>query len=107
MTAVIAAAGLVLAWLAGASLADLEFVQFHPTALDLPGQPAYLLSETLRGEGAQVVNRQGEPIVDPLLPRDQLSRALAGYARDHGPVFPLAQASQCRIGSSAFRVTRG
>src|SRR5207248_2278676 len=41
--------GLWLSWQAGASLADLEFVQFHPTALNVPGVPSYLLSEALRG----------------------------------------------------------
>ncbi|MDE3077684.1 MAG: FAD-binding protein, partial [Chloroflexota bacterium] len=79
--------GLMLAWQAGASLADLEFVQFHPTALDAPGRPAFLLSEALRGEGAQVVNASGEPVVDPLLPRDCLARAILRYRRDRGPVF--------------------
>src|SRR5205085_9144644 len=54
--------GLSLAWCAGASLADLELVQFHPTALDLPGQPAFLLSEALRGEGALVVDAGGRPV---------------------------------------------
>ena len=44
--------GIALAWHAGAALSDLEFVQFHPTALDMPGHPARLLTEALRGEGA-------------------------------------------------------
>lgn len=80
-------AGLALAWAAGASLADLEFVQFHPTALALPGRPAFLLSEALRGEGARVVDAAGTPVVDPLLPRDRLARALARHLRERGPVF--------------------
>ncbi len=79
--------GLALAWEAGASLADLEFVQFHPTALDLPGHPAFLLSEALRGEGAWVVNAAGEPVCDPLLPRDVVARAIHRYRRQQGPVF--------------------
>lgn len=79
--------GLALAWRAGASLADLEFVQFHPTALLLPGRPAHLLTEALRGEGARVVDARERPILDPLLPRDQLARAIARYRRDHGPVY--------------------
>jgi L-aspartate oxidase len=79
--------GLALAWQAGASLADLEFVQFHPTALILPGRPAFLLTEALRGEGALVVDAAERPIVDPLLPRDVLARAVARHRRDHGPVF--------------------
>ncbi len=69
-------AGLILAYHAGASLADLEFVQFHPTALSAPGRPALLLSEALRGEGARLVNAHGDEVVNPLLPRDVLARAL-------------------------------
>jgi L-aspartate oxidase len=80
-------AGLALAWRAGASLADLEFVQFHPTALILPGKPAFLLTEALRGEGGQLVDDQERPIVDPLLPRDVVARAVARHRRDHGPVY--------------------
>ena len=80
-------AGLALALRAGATLADLEFVQFHPTALVLPGRPAYLLSEALRGEGALVVDAQERPIVDPLLARDIVARAVARHRRDVGPVY--------------------
>jgi L-aspartate oxidase len=79
--------GLALAWWAGASLADLEFVQFHPTALALPDRPAYLLSEALRGEGALLVDAGRRPVVDPLLPRDVVARAIARHLREHGPVY--------------------
>jgi len=79
--------GLALAYRAGATLADLEFVQFHPTALVLPDRPAYLLSEALRGEGALVVDAQERPIVDPLLARDIVARAVARHRRDVGPVY--------------------
>ncbi len=79
--------GLALAWRAGASLADLEFVQFHPTALVLPDRPAFLLTEALRGEGARVVDADERPIVDPLLARDVVARAVARHRRDHGPVY--------------------
>jgi L-aspartate oxidase len=79
--------GLVLAWSAGATLADLEFVQFHPTALALPGHPAYLLSEALRGEGALLVDDQLRQVADPLLPRDRVARAVARHWREHGPVY--------------------
>jgi L-aspartate oxidase len=68
--------GLALAYQAGAALADLEFVQFHPTALSLEGAPALLLSEALRGEGARLVDEDDRDIVNPLLPRDVLARAL-------------------------------
>ena len=79
--------GLMLAYQAGASLADLEFVQFHPTALDVQGQPAFLLSEALRGEGALLVDTQGREVVDPLLPRDVVARALHRHLRTARPVF--------------------
>jgi L-aspartate oxidase len=72
--------GLALAWQAGAALADLEFVQFHPTALAAPGTP--LISEAVRGEGALLVDELGERFmleVDPraeLAPRDVVARAV-------------------------------
>jgi L-aspartate oxidase len=79
--------GHYLAWMAGAALADMEFVQFHPTALLMPGRPAYLLSEALRGDGALLLDEHDREIVDPLLPRDVVARAIAQHRRDHGPVF--------------------
>ncbi|HEY8601350.1 MAG TPA: FAD-dependent oxidoreductase [Thermomicrobiales bacterium] len=79
--------GLALAYRAGATLADLEFVQFHPTALVLPGQAAFLLTEALRGEGAQLVDAAERPVVDPLLARDIVARAVARHRRDVGPVY--------------------
>ncbi len=70
--------GLVLAYRAGAALADLEFVQFHPTALLDDG---FLLSEALRGEGAVLVDDDGSRFTDELAPRDVVARAIA--ARGH------------------------
>jgi L-aspartate oxidase len=66
--------GLVLAYGAGAALADLEFVQFHPTALLDDG---FLLSEALRGEGALLVDDDGSRFTDELAPRDVVARAIA------------------------------
>jgi L-aspartate oxidase len=75
--------GIALAAQAGAELADMEFYQFHPTALSLPGVPRFLLSEALRGEGAYLRNDRGERFMEryhPLLelaPRDVVARAMA------------------------------
>ncbi|HYN01618.1 MAG TPA: L-aspartate oxidase [Vicinamibacteria bacterium] len=74
--------GLALAWRAGARLADLEFVQFHPTALDVGADPMPLLTEALRGAGATLVDADGRRLlVDAgpqaeLLARDVVARAL-------------------------------
>ena len=86
--------GITLGYLAGARVVDLEFVQFHPTALDVAGAPRYLLSEALRGEGARLVNRHGERFMieyDPagdLAPRDRVARAIVlEAARTGGPIY--------------------
>jgi L-aspartate oxidase len=68
--------GLAMALRAGVAAADIEFVQFHPTALHHPVMPRPLLSEALRGEGALLVDHQGERFVDELLPRDVVSQAM-------------------------------
>jgi L-aspartate oxidase len=74
--------GIAMALRAGAVLQDMEFVQFHPTALYLPSSPPFLLSEAMRGEGAQLRNNKGEifmPRYHPLgalAPRDIVSRAI-------------------------------
>ncbi len=70
--------GLLLGQAAGAALADLEFVQFHPTALrDDNGHDGFLLSEALRGAGATLLDDGGERFVDELAPRDVVARAVA------------------------------
>ena len=75
-------AGIAIAARAGARLADLEFVQFHPTALDVPSDPLPLVTEALRGEGARLVDETGARMmagVDPALelaPRDVVARAV-------------------------------
>ncbi len=84
--------GVAMAWRAGAQVADMEFVQFHPTALHLEGAPRFLLSEALRGEGAVLRNRIGEAFMEryhemrDLAPRDVVSRAIvAEMARTDSP----------------------
>jgi L-aspartate oxidase len=75
-------AGLVLASEAGAALADLEFMQFHPTALFSPGDmDGFLVTEAVRGEGARLLNAAGERFVDELAPRDQVARAIHDQLR--------------------------
>jgi L-aspartate oxidase len=73
--------GLALAWLAGAEILDPEFVQFHPTAIDIGADPAPLATEALRGEGSRLVDAAGQPVVDhpagDLAPRDVVARAIA------------------------------
>ena len=77
--------GVALAWRAGAKLRDLEFVQFHPTALSQPGAPHFLISEAVRGEGAHLVDAEGKRFAfdyDPrgeLAPRDVVSRAIFSH----------------------------
>ena len=68
--------GIALALAAGATLADLEFMQFHPTALD-DGKPGRaLLTEALRGDGATLVDEKGERFVDELAPRHVVAKAI-------------------------------
>jgi len=81
--------GVAMAWMAGAEVRDLEFVQFHPTALMLPGAPHFLISEAVRGEGARLCELDGRSPVahlagGDLAPRDQVSRALAHRMQELG-----------------------
>jgi len=85
--------GLALAALAGAEIRDPEFVQFHPTAIDIGIDPAPLATEALRGEGAHLVDSRGQPFMDrfhpagDLAPRDVVARAIAAETRRGGQVF--------------------
>ena len=86
--------GIALAFHAGARVADLEFVQFHPTALHRAGAPRFLISEALRGEGARLVNDRGEAFMTrhhpdgDLAPRDVVARGIAREVEHSGgPVF--------------------
>ena len=69
-------AGLLLAAAAGATLADLELVQFHPTAVVGNGADGFLVTEAIRGEGARLLDAAGERFVDELAPRDEVARAV-------------------------------
>jgi L-aspartate oxidase len=79
-------AGPVLASLAGADLADLEFCQFHPTALAMPGTPhdGVLITEAIRGEGAKLLGADGERFTDELAPRDAVTAAILEKMRVEG-----------------------
>ena len=86
--------GAAVAYRAGARVADMEFVQFHPTVLDVEGAPRFLLSEALRGEGARLVNAEGEAFMlnyhpsGDLAPRDVVARSIVRESqRTNGPVY--------------------
>ena len=74
--------GIAMAYRAGAEMMDMEFFQFHPTAFALEGAPRFLMSESLRGEGAWLVNERGERFMEryhaglELAPRDVVARAI-------------------------------
>jgi L-aspartate oxidase len=76
-------AGMVLAHAAGAALADLEMMQFHPTAVVATnGADGFLVTEAVRGEGALLLDAGGERFVDELAPRDEVALAVARRMRD-------------------------
>jgi L-aspartate oxidase len=80
--------GIALSWKAGAAIEDLEFIQFHPTALKFYGSPCFLISEALRGEGAVLVDKNGESPVKhlengDLATRDQVSRAIMNNMQEN------------------------
>lgn len=82
--------GVAMAWRSGAVLRDLEFFQFHPTALTKPGAPRFLISEAVRGEGAHLVDEAGERFAfayhpaGELAPRDVVSRAIFSHLQKTG-----------------------
>jgi L-aspartate oxidase len=85
--------GVAMAYRAGAAIRDLEFVQFHPTALQLPGVPTFLISEAVRGEGAILRDAagrafmQGQHALADLAPRDVVARAIARQMQADGRDF--------------------
>jgi len=82
--------GMAMAYFAGAEIADMEFIQFHPTALSVEGAPRFLLSEAMRGEGGVLRNLQGERFMGryddrlELAPRDIVSRSIVAEMRRTG-----------------------
>jgi len=97
--------GVAIAWRAGAIIRDMEFIQFHPTALAIPNAPRFLISEAVRGEGAHLIDAQGDRFAfnyDPkgeLAPRDVVSRAIFKHLQitkeptvflDLSPIAPAA-----------------
>ncbi len=82
--------GMAMAYFAGAEMADMEFVQFHPTALSLENAPRFLLSEAMRGEGGILRNKAGERFMKnyderlELAPRDIVSRSIVAEMRKTG-----------------------
>lgn len=73
--------GIALAWHAGAKLSDIEFIQFHPSALYIPGEEAFLISEAVRGEGAWLLNQEGERFMQHIHPLAELApRDVVAYA---------------------------
>lgn len=88
--------GVAMAWRSGARLRDLEFVQFHPTALMKAGAPHFLISEAVRGEGAHLVDAEGYRFTfdyhpaGELAPRDVVSRAIYRYVQSKIAVDPSA-----------------
>ncbi len=92
--------GIAVACRAGAVLADMEFVQFHPTTFSLPGAPSFLITEALRGEGAVLRDLNGKrfmqrhhPLAE-LAPRDELSRAIIREMNRRGSGYVFLDATR-------------
>lgn len=87
--------GLAMAYRAGAKIEDMEFIQFHPTALNKNGAPPFLVSEAVRGEGGKLKNSRGERFMhkyhemEDLAPRDIVARAIAKEAEQGGVMLDI------------------
>jgi len=98
--------GVAMAYRAGATLADLEFMQFHPTTLYVAGAPRHLISEAVRGEGATLVDKQGHSIMEgvhalgALATRDIVSRTIIRHLAKTGESHVLLDARA--LGSDGF-----
>ncbi len=104
--------GVAMAYRAGAEISDIEFVQFHPTALHLDGAPRFLLSEALRGEGARLRNIRGETFMEryhemkDLAPRDVVARAIVVEMRRTGAPHVLLDLTHRESGFVSRRFPR-
>ncbi len=76
-----------IAFRAGCILKDMEFIQFHPTAINIPDAPAYLISEAVRGEGAVLIDEDENRFIDELSPRDEVARAIFNKEKEGKQVF--------------------
>jgi L-aspartate oxidase len=104
--------GVAMAYRNGATISDIEFVQFHPTALFAPGAPRFLLSEALRGEGAYLRNASGERFMEryhplkELAPRDVVSRSIVLECRATGDANAFLDLTHFKPGFVAQRFPR-
>ncbi len=104
--------GVAMAWDAGAVISDIEFVQFHPTALHMEGAPRFLLSEALRGEGARLLNSAGERFMEryhrmaELAPRDVVSRSIVSEMQQTGARHVFLDLSHREAGFARKRFPR-
>jgi L-aspartate oxidase len=92
--------GLAMASRAGARITNAEYIQFHPTALAVPGAEGFLISEAVRGEGGQLLTPEGQPFMNryspewkDLAPRDVVARAIHNEMEDHNYSYVLLDIS--------------
>ena len=93
--------GVAIAYRAGVSVGNLEFIQFHPTTLYSPGRWPFLISEAVRGEGGQLTDVKGKPLMEGkheqgnLAPRDVVARVIDKELKDSGEDYVLLDISHC------------